>query len=100
MTNPFFVLTSIENEIIGVIHNPSIKKVLAANEKVKAYQYALIKKSVVNCLEHHYDLKCNDITIPSDFADFHKPIEFRAYMGEDTQEAFDGLFTLTMAWYY
>lgn len=100
MTNPFFVLTSDENEIIAVIHNPSKHFSKEKCELHKDAIYEKLKESVVRAVEEHYDLKCSDIAIPSDFTDYHKPIDFKVYMGQESEEAFDGTFTLTMAWDY
>lgn len=99
MNNPFFVLITDENEVIGIIHNPSKNFKKDKVELKKDVIYEKLKDSVVTCLEHHYDVECSAIEIPKDFADWHKPIDIKAYMGED-QNAFTKPCTLTMAWDY
>lgn len=99
MNNPFFVLYTDENEFIGIIRNPLKSLSKEEIESFKDVIYDKLTQSVVTCLEHHYDVQCSNIEIPKDFADWHKPVDITAYMGDD-QNAFTKPCTLTMAWDY
>ena len=96
MNNPFFVLTSSENEIIGVIHNPT----LPHTERARAIIIETIIDKVQKAMESHYDRDCPKSPITESLLDDYRPIEFKLTIGDDEQDMFDETFTLTPAWDY
>ncbi len=89
MNNPFFVLTSDDNEIIGVIRNPKWIHALGGID---------LHDSIYNALNEHYDAPIFDIKIHDRWFDIIGPITIAANISEENEDPSE--FRLIKAWQY